>query len=135
MPGTICGAFTGATNLPYKRPDRWLNFLYAFPPERDIRDREDAPGSRNPYNLWQDGDCIGDETTGMSVQKLKVYDDDIRFAGTKAFSYAVQGQCLDSGGSPVAGATVELWQVEPLWPDQDQLIRSSRKKRFLARST
>jgi hypothetical protein len=114
MPGTLIN--TG----PIRRPDRWLYFRFAFPPERDIRDREDSPGARNPYNLWPDGDCIGDEVTGMAVQKLKVYDDDIRIGGTKAYSYNIMGQCLDPVGTPVAGATVELWQTSPMWPGQDQ---------------
>lgn len=119
MPGTILG-FPLGTGTAVKRTDRWLSFQYAFPPERDIRDREDSPGARNSYNLWGDGDCIGDEITGVSVQKVKVYDDDIRFAGTKAFSYRIAGQCLDSVGAPVPGATVELWQSFPDWPDAHQ---------------
>lgn len=114
MPGNIQGLTTVGPNIS-KRADRWLNFNYAFPPERDIRDREDSPGSRNPYNRWFDGDVIGDETIGGSVTKLKVFDDDIKFGGTKAFSRVIQGQCLDSGGSPVPGATVELWRSNPDW--------------------
>lgn len=119
MPGNIQGLTTPGPHTS-KRPDRWLNIRFAFPPLRDIRDREDSPGAKNPYNLWFDGDCIGDEATGMSVQKAKVYDDDIRFVGTKAYSYKVEGQCLDGSGAPVAGATVELWQTSPMWPGQDE---------------
>jgi hypothetical protein len=119
MPGNIQGLTTVGPHTS-KRADRWLNFRFADPPLRNIRDREDSPGCRNPYNLWHDGDCIGDETTGMSVAKEKVLDDDLKFGGTKAYSYNIRGQCLDCVGSPVAGATVELWKVAPLWPGQDQ---------------
>jgi hypothetical protein len=121
MPGYIIGLFTGATNTPTpKRPERSLNFQYAFPPERDIRDREDAPGARNPYNLWPPSDLIGGEETGMTVMKLVTYDDDIKFAGTKAACFVIAGQTLDSGGSPLAGMTVELWLLSVNWPDAHQ---------------
>jgi len=112
MPGTIFGGT--ANSVPVRRPDRWLNFIYAFPPEQNIRDREDSPGSRNPYNLWGDSETIGDETLGEAVTKIVSFDDDIRFAGTKDFSYSIQGQCLDSVGTPVPGATVELYRA-PYW--------------------
>jgi hypothetical protein len=121
MPGTMLGSGVSAgTSTPIRQRDRWLNFRWAYPPLRDIRDREDSPGARNPTNLWPDGDLIGDETLGMSIMKLKVYDDDIRFGGTKAFSYTIAGQCLDSGGAPVSGATVELWLTSPEYPDSHQ---------------
>lgn len=130
MPGMILGLGTGATNTPNpKRPDRWLNFQYAFPPERDLRDREDAPGARNPYNLWPPSDLIGGEETGMSVMKLVTYDDDIKFGGTKAFSYQITGQVQDSGGTPLPGVIVELWQITDLnYPDSHQplLIGTTR---------
>jgi hypothetical protein len=119
MPGNIQGLTTLGPNIS-KRPDRWLNFRFAFPPERDIRDREDSPGAKNPYNLWGEGDCIGDETIGEAITKLKVYDDDLKLGGTKAFSYTIQGQCLDSAGSPVPGATVELWLSNPEWAGANQ---------------
>jgi len=117
MPGTLLGgASVGTVAGPSRRSDRWLNFRVAFPPEKDIRDREDSPGARNPYNLWPNGDCIGDETTGMAVTKTTVFDDDIRFGGTKAFSYSIKGQCTETvGGAPVPGATVELWLSNPDW--------------------
>lgn len=117
MPGNIQGLTTVGPNIS-KRPDRWLNMRYAFTPERDIRDREDSPGAKNPYNLWFDGDCIGDEAAGLSVQKSKVYDDDIRIGGTKAYSYNIRGQTIDGAGAAVAGATVELWRTAPMWPGQ-----------------
>lgn len=120
MPGKILGSGTVGTPDGVRRADRWLNFLYAFPPERDIRDKEDAPGSRNPYNLWPPSDMMGGEETGMSVMKILSYDDDIRFAGTKAFSYSVQGQTLDSAGDPLPGMTVELWLMSVDWPDAHQ---------------
>lgn len=120
MPATWNGAFTGATNLAMKRTDRWLNFKIAFPPNKNIRDRDDAPGSKCPYNEWFNGDCIGDETVGMCVTKITVFDDDLAYRGTKAFSYAIQGQCLDSVGAVVPGATVELWQSEPTWAGANQ---------------
>jgi hypothetical protein len=121
MPGYIIGNFTGATNTPTpKRPERSLNFWYAHPPERDIRDREDAPGARNPYNLWPPSDLMGGEDTGMTTMKLVTYDDDVRFAGSKPFSYSVAGQILDAGGSPAYGMTVELWMISVDWPDAHQ---------------
>ena len=126
MPGKILG--TGAAVSPdgYRRPDRWLNFLYAFPPERDIRDREDSPGGRNPYNLWPPSDLIGGEETGMTVMKVVSYDDDVRFGGKKG-GIVVAGQTVDSAGSPLAGMTVELWLIGPLnlgeaWQKQPQLV-------------
>jgi hypothetical protein len=121
MPGYIIGLFTGATNTPTpKRPERSLNFQYAFPPERDIRDREDAPGARNPYNLWPPSDLIGGEETGMTVMKLVSYDDDIRFGGTKAACYTIAGIAYDSGGTPIAGAYCELWLISVDWVDAHQ---------------
>jgi hypothetical protein len=121
MPGMIVGLFTGATNTPNpKRADRWLNFQYAWPPESNVRDREDAPGARNPYNLWPPSDLMGGEEAGMSVMKLVAYDDDITFGGTVAFSYAVSGRILDANGDPLAGMTVELWLVSVGWPDAHQ---------------
>ena len=116
MPGTIVGLFTGATNTPIpKRPDRWLNMMYGWPPESNIRDREDSPGAQCPYNPWPNGDCIGDETAGMCVTKSTVLDDDIRLGGTKASCYSVTGICYDSAGNPAPGVTVELWEVQPGW--------------------
>lgn len=117
MPGSIQGLTTVGPNIS-RRPDRWLNFRFAFPPERDLRDREDSPGAKNPYNLWSEGDIIGDETLGEAVTKLKVFDDDLKFGGTKAYSFNIRGQTLDAGGSPVAGATVELWRTAPMWIGQ-----------------
>ena len=113
MPGTILG-FTSGQATPTRRADRWLNFLYAYSPEQNIRDREDSPGARNPYNLWGDSETFGDETIGESVTRIVCFDDDIRFAGTKAFSYAIQGQCFNSVGAVVPGATVELYRA-PNW--------------------
>lgn len=121
MPGYILGLFTGQTNTPNpKRPDRWLNFLYAFPPERDIRDKEDAPGGRNPYNLWPPSDLVGGEETGMTVMKVVSYDDDIKFSGTKAYSFVIRGQTLDPNDQPLGGMTVELWLTNPDWVDAHQ---------------
>lgn len=130
MPGKILG--TGAVVSPdgYRRPDRWLNFRYAFPPLRDIRDKEDSPGGRNPYNLWPPSDLMGGEETGMSVMKVVSYDDDIRYCGTKG-PLVIQGVTLDNGGSPLPGMLVELWQTAPLTTGdgvhkQPQLIASIR---------
>jgi len=126
MPGKILG--TGAVVSPdgARRPDRWLNFRFAFPPERDIRDREDSPGGRNPYNLWPPSDLIGGEEIGMTIMKLVSYDDDVRFGGKKGPT-VVAGQTVNSAGAPLAGMTVELWLVAPLnvgdaWQKQPQLV-------------
>jgi hypothetical protein len=113
MPGTIFLG-TQAQGSPVRRPDRWLNFRFAWPPESNIRDREDSPGARNPYNLWTGGSIVGDEGTGAYPMQIVVFDDDIRLGGTKAFSYSIQGQCVDSLGSPASGATVELYRL-PNW--------------------
>lgn len=126
MPGKLLGTGTVGTVDGTRRADRWLNFKYAFPPERDIRDKEDSPGGRNPYNLWPPSDLMGGEETGMTIMKVVSYDDDIRFGGRKGPT-VVAGQTLDSGGSPLAGMTVELWLVSPLnvgdaWQKQPQLI-------------
>lgn len=113
MPGKILG--TGAVGQPdgARRADRWLNFRYAFPPERDIRDREDSPGSRNPYNLWPPSDLMGGEETGMTVMKILSYDDDIRFGGRKGPT-VVAGQTVDPSDVPIGGMLVELYLVAPL---------------------
>jgi hypothetical protein len=113
MPGKILG--TGAVTSPdgYRRPDRWLNFLYAFPPERDIRDKEDSPGGRNPYNLWPPSDLIGGEETGMTVMKIVSYDDDLRFTGHKPPT-VITGQTVDPSDVPIGGMLVELYLVAPL---------------------
>ena len=116
MAGRIYGSgVTIGTTTPFQRTDRWLNFRIAFPPERNIRDREDSPGSANPHNLWISGSIVGGEETGMQPFIASVFDDDIKFSGTKAFSYQVRGQCLDSTGAAVPGATVELWLTYPTW--------------------
>jgi hypothetical protein len=120
MPGKLLGSGTVGTVDGVRRADRWLNFWYAWPPERDIRDREDAPGARNPYNLWSSGNIVGGEETGMWPFQVVVYDDDIRFGGQQAGSYSVAGVTLDSAGVPLPGCTVELWLTNPDWPDAHQ---------------
>ena len=106
---------TDGTSYPRRKPNKDLYFRWAWPPERDIRDKEDSPGARNPHNLWTSGAIVGGEETGMQPFLATVYDDDIRFAGTKAFSYQVRGICYDAGGAVVPGATVELWLSNPTW--------------------
>lgn len=114
MAGTFIGS-TDGTSYPRRKPARDLAFRFAFPPERNIRDKEDSPGGYNPNNLWVGGNVLGGEETGMWPIQITVYDDDIRFQGTKAFSYQIRGVCYDAGGAVVPGATVELWLSNPTW--------------------
>lgn len=114
MPVTFIG-LTPGTSYPQRKRDTTLFLRYAHPPLKRIRGVDDGPGSRNPHNEWTAGAIVGGEETGMQPFQAYVYDDDIRFGGTKAFSYTIRGQCLDSVGAVVAGATVELWMASPTW--------------------
>lgn len=114
MSVTFVGS-TDGTSYPRRKPNKDLYFRVAHPPLRNIRDKEDSPGSRNPHNLWTGGNVVGGEETGMMPMQITVFDDDIRFAGTKAFSYQIRGVCYDAGGAVVPGATVELWLSSPTW--------------------
>lgn len=114
MPVTFIGSTSG-TSYPQRQRDTELFLRYAHPPEKQIRGVDDSPGSRNPHNEWTAGAVVGGEETGIQPFRAVVYDDDIRFGGTKAFSYTIRGQCLDSSGVAVPGATVELWLANPTW--------------------
>lgn len=114
MPVTFIGSTPG-TSYPQRKRDTTLYLRYAHPPEKRIRGVDDGPGSRNPHNEWTAGAIVGGEETGMQPFLATVYDDDIRFGGTKAFSRTIRGQCLDSTGAVVPGATVELWLTYPTW--------------------
>lgn len=114
MPVTFIGSTPG-TSYPQRKRDTTLFLRYAYPPHKRIRGADDGPGSRNPHNEWTAGSIVGGEETGMQPFQAYVYDDDIRFGGTKAFSYTIRGQTLDSSGVAVPGATVELWLSYPNW--------------------
>lgn len=114
MPVTFIGSTPGRS-YPQRKRDTSLFLRYAHPPLKRIRSTDDSPGSRNPHNEWTAGAIVGGEETGMQPFVAVVYDDDMRFGGTKAFSYQIRGVCYDAGGAVVPGATVELWLSNPTW--------------------
>jgi hypothetical protein len=119
MPGMLQGMTTSALYYP-RIEDRWLNFRFGHPPNKNINLSNDSIGQRNPYKDWISGERTGDEETGMAPFRAVVFDADIRFSGTKAFSYKIEGQCFDQAGNPAPGVTVELWWIDVNYVDAHQ---------------
>lgn len=119
MGARIQGAQSNGQQMPIQRRDRSLDLTFGVHPE-SMREDESVFGS------W--ADCVwpgwtsgwmgfsGNTWTGSSPALdwgpnyiPNVWTFDLHWSGGKQLPYTIAGQCIDSNGNPVSGATVELY--------------------------
>jgi len=112
MSGRIIGLFTGQTNAPIQRSDKANQPFWAL--GQDAYVDEDAQYGAWQFDPWPARSgmtSVGDPTLDTPINNRVVFFEDVRYSGSYNWPYYIKGLCLDNGGNPVAGATVELYNA------------------------